>query len=339
MDKQKSLLNKIEAWVREGLISTEQAEEIKRREKEIKIISPAHRMKLNEILVYLGSLIIFLALVFFVLLNWRRFGSIGRIVTVLIPTVLMFVLGWWLSRSKRVQLRRGAQALWLVACLLSGLVFGVIFYEMGFLDLDIGPGDPMILVSCLLATILAGTAFILLPSITQSIAFHICGSAVLFSFIGWLSHILPPLNDFYEALGILAIGLLFGSLWLALSEWLRAREKKGLVIVSRIFGALTILFFSLVSAMDKYPETWQNTVMEAIAFLASISFITVSMKKQSQTFLYSGSAFLLFWITYINFEHFADRIGMPVTLLIIGALLIGLGLGTERLSRLIRASK
>jgi len=338
VNKQKSLLNKIEEWVREDLISTEQAEAIKRREKEIEIISPARRMKLNEILVYLGSLIIFLALAFFVILNWRKFGSMGRIVTVLIPTVLMFALGWWLHGSERARLRRGAQALWLVACLLSGLVFGVIFYEMGLLDLD-RPGDLMILVSSLLATILAGTAFILLPSITQSIAFHICGSAVLFSFIGWLSHILPPLNDFYEALGILAIGIVFGSLWLALSEQLWIKEKKGLVIVSRIFGALTILFFSLVSAMDEYPATWQNTVMEAIAFLASIAFITVSMKKQSQTFLYSGAAFLLFWITYINFEHFTDRIGMPVTLLIIGALLIGLGLGTERLSRLIRASK
>jgi len=338
MDKQESSLNKIEEWLREGLISTEQAEAIKRREKEIKIISPARRMRLNEILVYLGSFIIFLALAFFVVLNWRKFGSMGRIVTVLIPTVLMFVLGWWLHGSERVRLGRGAQALWLVACLLSGLVFGVIFYEMGLLDLD-RSGDPMILVSCLLATILAGTAFVLLPSITQSIAFHICGSAVLFSFIGWLSHILPPLDDFYEALGILVIGIVFGSLWLALSEWLRTREKKGLVIVSRIFGAMTILFFSLVSAMDEYPATWQNTVMEAIAFLASIAFITVSIKKQSQTFLYSGAAFLLFWITYINFEHFADRIGMPVTLLIIGALLVGLGLGTERLSRLIRASK
>jgi hypothetical protein len=338
VDKQKSLLNKIEEWVREGLISNEQAEAIKQREKEIEIISPARRMKLNEILVYLGSLIIFLALAFFVILNWRKFGSMGRIFTVLIPTVLMFVLGWWLHGSKRARLRRGAQALWLVACLLSGLVFGVIFYEIGLLDVN-RPGDPMILVSCLLATILAGTAFVLLPSITQSIAFHICGSAVLFSFIGWLDHILPPLNDFYEALGILVIGLVVGSLWLALSEWLQAREKKGLVIVSRIFGALTILFFSLISAMDKYPETWQKTVMEAIAFLASISFITASMKKQSQTFLYSGAAFLLFWITYINFEHFADRIGMPVTLLIIGVLLIGLGLGTERLSRLIRTSK
>jgi len=338
MDKQKSLLNKIDEWVREGLISTEQAEEIKQREKEIKIISPARGMKLNEILVYLGSLIIFLALAFFVILNWRKFGSMGRIVTVLIPTVLMFILGWWLYRSKRVQLRRGAQALWLVACLLSGLVFGVIFYEMGLLDLN-KPGDLMILVSSLLATMLAGTAFILLPSITQSIAFHICGSAVLFSFIGWLDQILPPLSDFYEALGILAIGIVFGGLWLVLSERSWIKEKKGLVIVSRISGALTILFFCLVSAMDEYPATWQKTVMEAMAFLSCITFITVSMKKQSQTFLYSGAAFLLFWITYINFEHFEDRIGMPVALLIIGVLLIGLGLGTERLSRLIRISK
>ena len=38
-----------------------------------------------------------------------------------------------------------------------------------------------------------------------------------------------------------------------------------------------------------------------------------------------------------HFEHFADTIGMPIALLIIGVLLIGVGLCTERLSRRIRA--
>jgi len=60
------------------------------------------------------------------------------------------------------------------------------------------------------------------------------------------------------------------------------------------------------------------------------------VKRQSQTFLYSGAAFLLFLIIHVNLEYFADTIGMPIALLIIGVLLIGLGLGTERLSKRIR---
>jgi hypothetical protein len=194
-----------------------------------------------------------------------------------------------------------------------------------------------VLVSCLLATGVAGVAFVLLPSIAQSIAFHLCGSATLFSFLAWLDHILPPFDHFYENLLVLVIGLVAGGLCLALSEWLRARARKGLVEVSRIFGALAVSGFPFILATDKYAVAWHKTALEAIAFLASIAFIAASVKRQSQTFLYSGAAFLLFVITYVNYEHFADRIGMPIALLISGVVLIGLGLGTGRLSKRIGA--
>ena len=341
---QEYLLGKIEEWAREGLISPEQAEALKQKELEgATVLVPARRVKADEILVYLGSLVIFLALAFLVGSNWRALGSAGRILSVLVPTVVMLALGWRLRGSesaeeaRRLRLRRGAQALWLGACLLSALFFMVTFHELGLIDWsERGPTDPWVMVSCLLATGVAAVAFVLLPTITQSTAFHFCGSVALFTFLGWLDQTLPPLNHFLENLLILVIGLVSGGLCLALSEWLRVRERKDLVGVSRIFGALAVLGFAFILAMDEYPATWQKVTMEAIAFLASIAFIAASVKRQSQAFLYSGAAFLLFLIIYVNFEHFADRIGMPIALLIIGVLLIGVGLGTERLSRRIR---
>jgi uncharacterized membrane protein len=337
MAKQESLLSKIEEWVEEGLISPEQADALRRREAEGAAISPARQVKADEIFVYLGSLVVFLALAFLVGLNWGELGSAARILSMLVPTVAMLALGWRLRGSQSARLRRGAQALWLGGCLLSVLFFVVTFYELGLIDWsERGPTDPWVVVSCLLATGVAAVAFALLPTITQSIAFHLCGSAALFTFLGWLDQILPPFNHFYENLLVLMIGLAAGDLCLALSEWLRAKGRKDLVGVSRIFGTLAILGFTFILAMDEYPATWQKTTMEAIAFLVSIAFIAASVKWQSEAFLYSGAAFLLFLIIYVNFEHFADRIGMPIALLIIGVLLIGLGLGTGRLSRRIR---
>jgi len=352
MARQESLLSKIEEWVEEGLISAEQAEALRRREAEGIAISPARRVKADEIFVYLGSLVVFLAMALLVGLNWGDLGSAARILSMLVPTVAMLALGWHVScadstgrlrgsesdeEAKRLRLRRGAQALWLGGCLLSVVFFVVTFYELGLIDWsERGPTDPWVVVSCLLATGVAAVAFVLLPTITQSIAFHLCGSAALFTFLGWLDQTLPPLNHFHESLLILMIGLVAGGLCLALSEWLRARGRKELAGVSRVFGALAVLGFTLILAMDEYPTTWQKTTMEAIAFLASIASIAASVKRQSQAFLYSGAAFLFFLIIYVNFEHFADRIGMPIALLIIGALLIGLGLGTERLSRRIQ---
>ena len=100
---------------------------------------------------------------------------------------------------------------------------------------------------------------------------------------------------------------------------------------------LAVSGFTFILATDKYAVTWHKAALEAIAFLASVAFIAASVKRQSQTFLYSGAAFLLFVITYVNYEHFADRIGMPIALLITGVVLIGLGLGTGQLSKRIRA--
>ncbi|MBA7481137.1 hypothetical protein ES707_16607 [subsurface metagenome] len=342
MVKSESLLNKIEEWVEEGLISHEQAEALKQREiKSTMEFVPARRVGINEIFVYLGSLVIFLALAFLVSLNWKALGSVGRILSILIPTIIMLVLGWLLRSSDSIYLKRGAQALWLGGCLLSGLTFWVIFYELDLMNLqELGPSDPWVLLGCLLATVLAGAAFIFLPSITQSITFHLWGSILLSSFIGWLGNIIPRFNHFYENLLLLLIGLIAGGLWLVLSEWLRMREKKSLVWVSQIFGALTILSFTGLLATDTYGFTWwQEIIMVGIAFLASIAFIVISVKKQSRIFLYCGAAFLLFIITYVNFEHFADKIGMPIALFITGVLLIGVGLGTGRLRRRIQVSK
>jgi len=332
MVKQEFLLSKIEEWVGEGLISPEQADALKRRETESATVSvPARRVKTDEIFVYLGSLVIFLALAFLVGLNWRTLGSAGRILSVLLPTVVMLALGWRLRGSERARLRRGAQALWLGGCLLSGLVSSVTFYEVELIT----EVPLLILVSCLLATGVAGVAFVLVPSIAQSVAFHLCGSAAFFAFLIWLEETFPPLNPWRN----LMIGLLTGGLFLALSEWLRARERKRLAAVSRIFGTLIVLGSPFFPALEEYAVTWHKTAMEVIAFLTSIAFIAASVKRQSQTFLYGGAAFLLFLVTYVNFEHFADTIGMPITLLIIGAALIGLGLGTGRLSKHIQAPR
>lgn len=330
MAKGESLSGRIEKWVGEGLISFEQAQRLKRREAESVAISLARRVRADEILVYLGSLVVLVAMAFLVMLNWRALGSAGRILSVLVPTVVMLALGWWLRGSERARLRRGAQALWLGGCLLSALSFGVILDETYSIDwVGLGPGDPLLLASCLLATGVAGVAFVLLPSVPQSVAFQLCGSATLFSFLGWLDHILPPFGRFYENLGILVICLVAGGLWLALSEWLWARQRRGLVRVSRIVGTGIVLGSAFVLGMEyEYPAPWQGIAMEAIAFVASIAFLAASVNRQSPTFLYGGAATLLVVILHVNGEHFADSIGMPIALLTTGVVLIGLGLGT-----------
>ncbi len=339
---EKFLLKRIEEWVHKGLISLEQADSLRRNETESENIPRAHRVKTDEILVYLGSLIIFLATAFLVGLNWESLGSTARILLVVIPTVGMLALGGWLRGSANARLRRGAQALWLGGCLAGGVAFGVIVYELALIDCsklrEVGPSHLLFPISCLLATGLAGAALILLSTVTQSIVFHLCGSATLLTFVGWMSYQLVSFSSFYKNLVLLALGLAVAGLWLALSEWLLSRKRKDLIRVSRMFGALTVLGFTLVLAMQEYGQLWQEVVMACIAFLADLSFIVASVRRQSQTFLYGGAAGLLVLITYLTVKHSTGRIAMPIALLIIGTLFIGLGLGTKQLMKRVRKS-
>lgn len=330
MAKKDFLYDKIDRWVEEGAISSEQAEILKRQE-ENSTITPARapRVNIDEILVYIGSLVVFLALAFLVGLNWAELGSAGRVMSILIPTVILLVLGDYLRRSARNRFKRGAQALWIGGSLLSGLLFGVTCYELNIItDTPI-----LVLSSCIFATLVSGTAFVLLSGIPQSIAFHLCGSATMFTLVIWLEETYPPFNPWRN----LIISLIFGLVFLILSEWHRNREEKNLMAVSRIFGSIIFLGASFSLAPYDFEASWQKTLMETISFVTSVTFIAASIKKQSQIFLYSGAGFLLMWVIYINFEHFAEKIGMPIALLIIGVLLIGLGLGTSRLSKEIRS--
>lgn len=343
MTQEKFILKRIEGWVKEGLISPQQADSLRQKERETKDIPQPQRVNVNEIIVYLGSLIVFLAIALLVSLNWEALGSTARILSVVVPTVCLLALGWWLRDSASMRLQRGAQALWLGGCLVSGLAFGVILYELGIIDCsklhEIGPAHPLFITSFLLATCVAGVAFLLLTTATQSIVFHLCGSATLLALVGWLDYKLVSLSSFHQNLLFLALGLAIAGLWLALSEWLLSRERKDLILVSRGFGALTVLGFTLVLAMQGYAMPWQEAVMAAIAFLADVFLIAASVKRQSQIFLYSGAAGLLVLITYLCVNYFADRIGMPIALLIIGVLFIGLGLGTKQLVNRIRTSR
>jgi hypothetical protein len=117
-----------------------------------------------------------------------------------------------------------------------------------------------------------------------------------------------------------------GAFWLALAAALHRRGLERLAAVSLLVGAVTALATPFLLA------PWQGTAMELVSLAASLLCIAASVRLQSRILLYSGAASLLMLITYVNFEHFADQVGMPIALFISGVTLIALGLGTGRLS-------
>lgn len=320
------LLRRIDEWEAESLITAEQAATLQQRVGREAEGAPSQQVVATEILVYLGSVIVALALAFLAILNWDELGSAGRILVVLLPAVVMFALGWLLRSAADPRRRRGAQALWLGACLITGVAFMVIFHEARLIDWrERGPTDFYFLLSCLLAGGISGLAYLLLPTVVQSIPFHGWLSVAFLSFLGWLDAEFPPFDPWRT----LVLGLLVGALWLAFAAWLNRRGDDELAAVSLLFGAVTALATPFLLA------PWEKTPMEAVSLVANLLFIAASVRYQSRILLYSGAAFLLMLFTYLNFERFAGEVGMPIALFLSGAALILLGLGTGWLNRLI----
>ncbi len=341
--RKKSLLNRIESWVQEGLISSTQAVTLKQRVAEEGLASRlGDQVKLGEILVYLGSLIVFIGLAFLIILNWDSMGRAARIVSTSLPTICMLLLGWLLRGSSNSRLNRGAQALWLGGALVSGFCFGVLIYEFGIIDCsklhDVGPSHLLIVLSSLLATGVAGLALVFLATVTQSIALHFCGTITALMYIGWLDRQMSAIDTFGKNLVFLAIGICVGGLWLLLASHWHRKDQEGLFRVSLISGVLTILGFALVLSMWDYPAIWQMATLESVGFLFAVLFVVAGVGKQLIIPVYCGTGAVLVLTIYVSLEHFAEKIGMPVVLLIIGASLISLGLAAGKLTKLIRSS-
>ena len=320
------LLHEIDQWEAESLITAEQAATLRERVIREDESTPSRQVVATEILVYLGSVIVALALAFLAILNWQELGSSGRILVVLLPALAMFALGWPLRSAADPRLQRGAQALWLGASLIAGVVFLVIFHELRLIDWrERGPTDLYFLLSCLLAGALSVVAYTLLATVAQSLPFHFWLSLGFISFLGWLDIEFPPFNPWRTLL----LGLVMGGLWLALAAWLNRRRYDRLAAVSLLVGAVTALATPFLLA------PWEETPMEVVSLVANLLFIGASVRYQSRILLYGGAVFLLLLITYLNFERFAGEIGMPIALFLSGTALILLGLGTGWLNRLI----
>jgi len=329
VETNKELLQKIDQWAEEGLISNEQALALRARVAAEGEGAAQQNVQGTEILVYLGSLIVFLALAFLAVLNWEELGSAGRILILLLPALAMFALGWPLRSASSARRRRGAQALWLGASLVTGVLFMVTSHELDLIDWqNRGPTEIYFTLSCLLAGGIAGIAYLLLPTVVQSVPFHFWLSAAFLSFLGWLGVEFQPVSLWV----FLVLGLLMGALWLALSAWLNRRGQDRLAAVSLLVGAVTALATPFLLSPSNFDATWQRTAMELISLATCLIAIAASVRLQSRILLYSGAIFLLLFITYVNFEHFADEVGMPIALFLSGATLIALGLGTGRLS-------
>ncbi len=237
MAKQESLSSKIEKWVTEGLISPDQVEPITAYEA----LAERRRVSPREVFLYIGGFFVLTALVFGQDILWHDLDSLGRVVIVAAPALILWAVREALHRRQGPLLRRGVRALWMLAAWLTAFLIAVILNEWLGLDLK---GEWFLLWASLGALPLAIIALLTLPGLPQGLAAVALASGVA---IGATFVVRATWPEIPWALGL--PGLVVGAVGLAAAEVARRWDKGSLIWLFNLSGACSCLLGPLLIAM------------------------------------------------------------------------------------------
>ena len=238
MAKQESLLNKIEEWVGDGLISPDQAEAISAYEG----LAERRRVSPREIFLYIGGLFVLMAVGFGLQVLWADLRWLGRVVVVAVPTLILWAVGEPLRRREGPLLRGGAQALWMVAAWLTAILIAVTLNEWPGLDLK---EQWLQLWASLGALPLAVIALLALPGLPQALAAVTLASGVAIGATGVLDA--TWVGEIFWALYLPWLAV--GAIELAAAEVARRRKEGSLIWLFNLFGVWSWLLGALFIAL------------------------------------------------------------------------------------------
>jgi len=114
------------------------------------------------------------------------------------------------------------------------------------------------------------------------------------------------------------LSMVIGVSYVLLARSFRGTQNEQLTGILHFLGSLMFLSsaFSLVIS---------STIWELVYFLVVFGGIFLAVFLKSRSILALSTLFLLIHVSYITGKYFADSIGWPVSLVILGFLFIGLG--------------
>lgn len=292
-------------WVKAGLLAEDAAARIEAWEAEQRgSHKDAERPGAMEALLYLGLVVLGVGAFSLFAENWSELESWARVLALAVPLVLVLAAGGAMLRSDEPQLKRGSQAAWLLAVALFAGLLAVTFNEfgVGFSKED----ERGWLLVCAVATLLfAIVLWVLNPSHAQVLA--MAGASF---FLGQAIGDWP--DEYSQQYAGVAL-LVAGAAGLALAEagWLTPRAS------GRLFFALLLMVGPYEAGIGDGP-----IFFEFVAGAAAAAIIALGVLRGDFLLVLTGvfGSFIVL-ISFI-FEHFQDRIGAPLALMISGGIVI-----------------
>jgi uncharacterized membrane protein len=253
---------------------------------------------LSKLFGYIGGIFVFAGIGVFIAMYWDDFGSAARVIVTLGTGLVAFVMGLVCLADKKYE--RAATPLFLIASVLqpTGILVMLQEYSSG--------GDArhglMFMASYML--------------IQQGATFWAKGRTVLaFSAILFGCIFFANLFDIWS-MNEKLIGMVMGISLLCIAYALNQSRHVAIAPLWYFVGAV-ILLFSVFDAV-------KNTPFELAYLGLSALIIFLSTYVRSRILLLVGTIFMLLYIGYYTTKHFANTVGWPIALVMIGIALIAL---------------
>jgi len=253
---------------------------------------------LSKLFGYIGGIFVFAGIGVFISMYWDDFGSAARVIVTLGTGFVAFIMGLVCLYDKRYE--RAATPLFLMASLLqpTGILVMLQEYSSG------GDAHYGILFMSIFMLIQQGATF--WAKRRTVLAF----STILFACIFFST--LFDLWDMNEKL----IGIVIGGSIMCVAYALNQSRHLAIAPFWYFVGSV-ILMWSVFEAVE-------NTPFELIYLGLAALLIFLSTYVRSRTLLLVGTLSMLAYIGYYTAKHFANTLGWPIALVIIGIALIGM---------------
>ena len=270
------------------------------------LVSKPSSGTLSKLLGYIGGIFVFAGIGVFISMYWDDFGSAARVIVTLGVGLVAFLMGLACLYDKKYE--RAATPLFLISSFLqpTGIIVMLQEYSSG------GDARHGILFMAAYMLIQQGATF--WAKSRAVLAF----SGIFFGmiFFGYLFDIW----DFKEK----TIGIIIGASLLCIAYALNRSKHSAIAPFWYFVGAFILLWAVF--------ETVQNTPFELLYLGLCALIIFLSTYVRSRTLLLVGTLAMLVYIGYFTAEHFANTVGWPIALVIIGIALIGMSALAIRLN-------
>lgn len=272
---------------------------------------PLEKISLQKILYYIGGFIVFFGIVFFFYQFWDNMSQVAKTLLTLGSAISAYSLGYYFFVTRKS--RDFGHAFLIISAALFPLGIGTFLDTVGISATTTGG---MVVISTVLFIIFYISYYYIKASIF--LPFSIIAASSLF--INFTNYILADSGTFshFDEYRALILGLAYISIGYYFSQG----DKKFITNLLYVSGLFMSLGASL--ALQGYSPNSDLLWTLIYPFLLVFTFWG-SMKLQSKVFLVMATIFTFAEISKLTAEYFSESIGWPISLIIAGLFIMGIG--------------